>query len=475
MPELVDNIDVRANELTVSLTAAETFTIPAVDLSGTGYTLPTVANTNIAAEVSKLTNANLTTGIVGGTGTFDVLMKSFSTHLKEEFDKGRITGADYTRAYIAMTEAAMSGAVQFLLGRDQAFWVAQRAQIDAYTAKVQLETAKVQYATVRGEAINQKINYALTKIKLSNESIAFSTAKYQLSNILPAELTKLNAEKDNVVAQTAVNTGQASLVGSQKLLVDTQKSTETNKAAQILVETTNLGKQGAILDYQASFTLPAEKARIEAETARITADKNVSTYQVTDILPTQKAQLLQETVNLATDKSIKDYTLSSMMPAELAKLNEETANLVTEGDIQYYNLATMLPAQKLLVDAQKAETTQKTTNLATENSVQSYNLTNILPKQLALIGEQVEVQRAQTLNNRTDGTTITGSIGKQKDLYTQQITAYQRDAEVKAAKLFTDAWITQKTIDEGLLAPTGFQNTSVDTVLTKIKQNHGLT
>lgn len=396
MPELVDNIDVRANELTVSLTAAETFTIPAVDLSGTGYTLPTVTNTNIAAEVSKLTNANLTTGIVGGTGTFDVLMKSFSTHLKEEFDKGRITGADYTRAYIAMTEAAMSGAVQFLLGRDQAFWVAQRAQIDAYTAKVQLETAKVQYATVRGEAINQKINYALTKIKLSNESIAFSTARYQLTNTMPAQLAQIQQQTTNLVTENSVQTynltsmlpAQKLMVEAQKLLVDAQKSNETNKAAQVLVQTSNLGKEGSILDY---------------------------------------------------------------------------------------NLATMLPAQKLLVDAQKAETTQKTTNLATENSVQSYNLTNILPKQLALIGEQVEVQRAQTLNNRTDGTTITGSIGKQKDLYTQQITSYQRDAELKAAKLFTDAWITQKTIDEGLLAPSGFQNASLDAVLTKVKTNNGLT
>jgi len=396
VPELVDNIDVRANELTVSLTAAETFTIPAVDLSGTGYTLPTVTNTNIAAEVSKLTNANLTTGIVGGTGTFDVLMKSFSTHLKEEFDKGRITGADYTRAYIAMTEAAMSGAVQFLLGRDQAFWVAQRAQIDAYTAKVQLETAKVQYATVRGEAINQKINYALTKIKLSNESIAFSTARYQLTNTMPAQLAQIQQQTTNLVTENSVQTynltsmlpAQKLMVEAQKLLVDAQKSNETNKAAQVLVQTSNLGKEGSILDY---------------------------------------------------------------------------------------NLATMLPAQKLLVDAQKAETTQKTTNLATENSVQSYNLTNILPKQLALIGEQVEVQRAQTLNNRTDGTTITGSIGKQKDLYTQQITSYQRDAELKAAKLFTDAWITQKTIDEGLLAPSGFQNASLDAVLTKVKTNNGLT
>ena len=48
------------------------------------------------------------------------------------------------------------------------------------------------------------------------------------------------------------------------------------------------------------------------------------------------------------------------------------------------------------------------------------------------------------------------------------------DAEVKAAKLFTDAWITQKTIDEGLTAPSNFANDSVNTILGVLKANSGL-
>ena len=111
-----------------------------------------------------------------------------------------------------------------------------------------------------------------------------------------------------------------------------------------------------------------------------------------------------------------------------------------------------------------------------------FNLNDMLPAQLLLneaqrkmVSEQMEAQRAQTLNTRTDGATITGVLGKQKDLYSQQITSYQRDSENKAARLFTDAWITMKTIDEGLIPPTSFQNASVDTVLTRVKLNNGLT
>lgn len=95
--------------------------------------------------------------------------------------------------------------------------------------------------------------------------------------------------------------------------------------------------------------------------------------------------------------------------------------------------------------------------------------------QRALILEQTEVQHAQTMNTRLDGTTaITGAIGKQKDLYTQQIQSYIRDSELKAAKIFADAWITQKTLDEGLTAPTNFTNATVDIVLTKVRTNNAL-
>ncbi|MNT93606.1 hypothetical protein D3C72_2351200 [compost metagenome] len=86
----------------------------------------------------------------------------------------------------------------------------------------------------------------------------------------------------------------------------------------------------------------------------------------------------------------------------------------------------------------------------------------------------MEAQRGQTLDLRSDGATVTGVMGQQKVLYAQQVTSYQRDAEVKAAKLFTDAWITQKTMDEGLLPPDGFTNASVDTILTALKANNNL-
>jgi hypothetical protein len=90
------------------------------------------------------------------------------------------------------------------------------------------------------------------------------------------------------------------------------------------------------------------------------------------------------------------------------------------------------------------------------------------------VSEQGEAQRAQTSDVRSDGAPVVGVLGKQKSLYTQQIESYKRDAEVKAGKLWIDAWITMKTIDEGLLPPDQFTNTEINEVLVALKANNAI-
>ncbi|ATS92529.1 putative tail protein [Escherichia phage St11Ph5] len=272
--------EVEANRLLEELTKGDDFTLPDIDMSGPEWDIPGGDDSPIFGAITKITNESLTTREVGGSGTFDALMESAHNHLKAEFKANRITGGEYTKAYIAMMESCMSNAVQFLLGRDQAYWAAALAQIQAVTARVTLATSKAQYVLAKIQALSAKSEYALTKLKIATESETYCAALF--------------------------------------------------------------------------------------------------------------------------------------------------------------------------------------------------NASQMLPQQLKLLTEQTEAQRAQTLDTRTDGAVVKGSVGKQKELYSQQITSYQRDAEVKASKLFTDAWITQKTIDEGLNPPNGFTNASIDTILTKLKSNNGL-
>lgn len=275
--------ETEANTIFPILIGNEDFSLPNVDLSEWKYTLPLTQDDDLYKTVEPLDINKVASGINSPTGTayFDILMRSAGAHLKMEFEAGRISGGEYTKAYIAIIESAMAGALNFAVQRDQSFWATKAAQIQAITALSQMETAKVQYASVKFQALDSKASYALSKMKLSTESITYCTGKYQLEQILPA--------------------------------------------------------------------------------------------------------------------------------------------------------------QKLL------------------------------------LSEQTEAQRAQTSDKRMDGVTnIAGVLGKQKDLYGQQIISYKRDAEVKAAKLFTDAWITMKTMDEGLLPPTNFQNTSLDAILADLKTNNEL-
>jgi hypothetical protein len=301
--------ELEANDLINQLTTDAAFPIPNVNLNGAEFQFPGGTDGPLYKTLQPIAVEDLTDGQVTGPGVFDALMRGFKAHLKEEWDAGRITGNEYTKTYIALTESAMNQGVAFLLGKDQAFWQAQLAQVQAFTARVALETTKIQLAATQFEAANQKANYALTKMRMSSESAQYCISQFQLSQLMPLE-----------------------------------------------------------------------------------------------------------------------------------KAGQELAN-----DTATYNLASMLP--------------QQLANLVAQNN---------------MFKEQTEAQRAQTMDTRVDGTPIVGVLGKQKDLYTQQITSYKRDAEMKVAKLFSDSWITQKTIDEGLIPPNSFTNAEIEKVMVDIRQKNDI-
>lgn len=301
--------ETEGNALFQTLTAGVNFEIPQIDINGPNFQIPGGTDSALYRQVTRLTNEELTSGTLEGSGTFDALMRGFKVHLKEEYNQSRITGAEYTKAYTALVESAMAQGVQYLLGRDASFWQGISAQIQAITAKLQLETARVRHATAQLEALNQEATFALTKMRLANESMQYCISKFNLEQMLPAQ-----------------KTGQ-----------DIANST--------------------------------------------------ATYNRDEILPRQR---------------------------------------------------------------------------------------DLLVEQADLLKEQTEVQRAQTQDSRTDGAMVVGAVGKQKDLYSQQIKSYQRDTELKAAKLFADAWTVQKTVDDDFVAPANFQNPSVNRVLEHIRTNNNL-
>lgn len=434
------NADVVANELMLTLLAGTNFTVPDVDLSQANLKLPDGANADMYAAIVRLKNSDLTERKINGEGSFDALMASVKVHLREEYDKGRITGAEYTKAYSEMVSIAMQNATQFVLSKDQVYWTSQQAQIQAVTAMLMMEQARVQLAALKFEALNTEANYALTKMKLANEDAQYCLSKYQLEQMLPAQKAMLEAQKtgqdiQNTTAQytfefllpkqleglTLDNLGKttANSIASYTLV-----SMMPKQAAMLEAQKDGQLAQNAILAYQLSQILPGEKAKTAADTNRVIADTAIATYNVSYLLPLQK--------------STGEYTLNHMMPVQKSLLEKQVAG------------------QELV------------------NLTAAFNKDQMLPEQLKMVKEQTETQRAQTLDTRSDAANVVGYVGKQKDLYNQQIDSYKRDAEIKAARLMSDGWMTQKTIDELALTPASFQQDMVDAVLTAVKTRNGL-
>jgi len=424
--------DLLANTLLPVLLDGKSFPVTPVTLSGAEYAVPAASGANYAA-ITKLTNAEITAKTVNGAGTFDTIMGGVAVHLRAEYDAGRITGAEYTKTYIALTEAALGNAVQFVLGREQAYWQAVTAQLQArtvevavVTARIQLQVAKAQLQAASYEALNNESLYALTKLKLATEDVAYCTAKFNLENILPKQADQLTAQNAGLGIENSTKTYNLTNMLPKQLEV------LTGQAAQQEAET-------AIAEFNLSDMLPQQLLLLMGQASGQDIQNDTATYQLANILPKNLEMLTAQVAQQEAETAIAEFNLSDMMPGQLAKLNAEIETL------------------------------------GFQNDTLDYTLTNILPKQAQLVTEQAESQRAQTSDTRLDGTTaVVGVLGKQKELYAQQVTSYQRDSEVKAAKIFTDAWITNKTIDEGLTVPDGFTNTSLDEILTAIKTNNNL-
>ena len=444
--------EVVADALMDSLLVGEVFTVPTVNLNDPAFNFPTIVGNPLYNAVSELTNEDLTTRTVGGTGTYDAIMASQAAHLKDEFNQGRITGAEYTKAYIALAQAAAGQAIQFLLGKDQAYWASVIAQGQALTARVQLETAKVQLAISLVEMNNQRATFALNKIRLANEDAQYGVTKYNLDYLMPAQLAIANAQK--LGQDTANNTAAYNLATT----LPAQTAQITAQTANVTAEGLNIPKQGVVLTNQA--------AQIAQQTAAIDEEILIKKQQV--LVSTEEVLVKKQQVLLAT-KEVEVATAKLVnIPKEGAMLDAQKLGVEKNTEVAAYNLTTKLPADVAMLNEQRL-------GVAKSTEIASYNLVSLMPAQLTLVKEQGEVQRAQTLDVRADGAGVSGSVKSQKDLYAQQVTSYQRSSQLNAAKVFVDAFTAESALtDGGGTAPTAIGTSNIQTVLTALQSANGL-
>jgi hypothetical protein len=274
----------------------------------------------------------------------------------------------------------------------------------------------------------------------------FAKSYVDFSSAAMATAVQFLLQKDQALWQ-----GIAARTAAQLAIVQLTTAAVALEEAKIRVQ---------LMTYQAN-SAKVEMARGKMALATAQVEYCTAEYQLQEILPKQALLLLaQENQTEAQTNQVEAQTL--MIGKQTLQTEAQTLNITN-------TTTNLLPQQVRGATAQAdGQILQNTTVIPKQATM--------LDRQIELTKEQFETQRAQTLDTRSDGIIpVTGTLGKQKELHAQQIVSYQRDSQLKAARPFIDAWITMKTIDEGTLPPTGFNNANLDAILAVLRADNDLT
>lgn len=175
-----------SKEIYEYLTKDINWELPDIDFNDSKYNLPASVLSALQSAPDKLDNSALTNAVfdnkvkeygkVAGTGTFDAVMESIKAHLWVEYNKGRITGAEYSGAFVQLTSVALQSSVQFLVSRDKAYWDALTAQIQSIISSIQLQTEKMKYLVAR-------VQCYLTSAQFASENMKLGTMNQQIASM----------------------------------------------------------------------------------------------------------------------------------------------------------------------------------------------------------------------------------------------------------------------------------------------------
>lgn len=195
-----------------------------------------------------------------------------------------------------------------------------------------------------------------------------------------------------------------------------------------------------------------------------------------ELLEIQKATLIQEHSTRILETITAKMGLAKMQIDAYVAQGGLVSIKTKIGDMFHDIL--MKEAQQVLIDEQVDQARSMTKDTLTSGATVAGSVAidkNLKTKQLVLVDEQIDAARAQTKDTITGGVTgVVGILGSQKLLYDQQRQSYIHDSMNKAAKVLSDAWTTQKTVDDGWTPPSAFLNTYIDPALKEYIGSVGL-
>ncbi len=419
-----------------------------VDLDFAIPDMPADDLTNIGMP-DKISLEMLTEGTLNGNGVFDRLMHATGLHIKQEYEKGRITANNYADVYLGSVQSVLAQSVSFVLGKDRSYWEALNARGNALAATYGIVRARADVVTAKYAAAGQKLSAGRLVVDAYTAQAEYATGKMGLASgyqgVLQSE------------AQTAL-------------------ITEQQDAARAETKETLL----------AGGPIQGIKA-IEKQTAQ--KNMEVATQQVLvmkENVDTARAQT-KNTLNdggavaglLAVDKQIKEaQKLLTAEQADAARAQTKETNAagatilgiagsqITLGKFQ----AKLMEEQ---YETQYAQTKDRLSNGTTVGGLVSKDIL-IKTAQAKLVSEQYEAQRGQVRGTLSTGEPVIGVMGAQTKLYEQQTESYKHDAMHKGVKALLDTWTARKSLDDAVTVPANIDTASINTAMATYKSAIGI-
>lgn len=230
---------------------------PEVDIADPG-TLPA----DLTATVPAVALADLTEGVVSGSGVFDKMMQSIQTHIESQYNKNLISKSEVAAIYIAAIQAALPQSIQFLVANQQAFWQTKLIQIQAQNAYLERTRLQVEIASARLQAFRAQAEAYSAQVGALTAQTQYANGKLQLvatmqainSNEVQEALTEANYFDAYLKTNSTLPSGaapgghaakdfllkdeQIDMLNRQQLLLDAQTNVQRAQTYDTNTDTT---------------------------------------------------------------------------------------------------------------------------------------------------------------------------------------------------------------------------------------------
>lgn len=219
--------------------------------------------------IQPITNEDLTTKVVDGTGIFDELMTAANAHLTYQWEQDRITGSSYAEVYLGQLTAVLGQAVLFLTERDKTY-------LNNLLVQSQIKLADAQVALAAQDLLNkqQELLNAQKQMELMEQQIQLAEKQVELAD---KELLVKDKEMQLLDKQIAVQEATADLT-RQKIKTEVAQISDSVDGVSV---TGILGAQIALYKQQRDgFLRDAEQKAL-----KIVADTWITRKTVDDGTP----------------------------------------------------------------------------------------------------------------------------------------------------------------------------------------------